>query len=140
MYWKQISAYRVHFVDAQILPLFLEDFKDDPAGVMRRCFQFLGVDADFRVLGSNLQRNRSSANGLALRMASACGLGKLVRELFPEWMVSRVRNGLSRPIEKPEWLVDTKRWVIRQVADDARRFLSYCGKPVDFWELGDGAS
>lgn len=137
MYWKQISVYRRHFSDAQILPLFFEDLIATPGPVMRRCFEFLGVDPCFRAEGAKVPRNPTRATGLALRGARRLRLGELGRMVLPEWMLTWIRNSLSRPIERPEWPLETNRFVVEHVEEDARRFLSYCGKPEDFWQFGD---
>ncbi len=46
LYWRQVSRYREHFDDNQIIVLFLEDLKADPRSFFRECGRFLGIDPD----------------------------------------------------------------------------------------------
>jgi hypothetical protein len=47
-YINQIESYLEMFKREQMLVLIFEDLKKDPEAVFRRCFDFLGVDPDFR--------------------------------------------------------------------------------------------
>src|SRR5262249_24539009 len=63
-YWRQISAYREHFPDEQILVLFFEDFVEDPSAILKRCFEFLGVDPSLGPTDLNLIVNASTDYGV----------------------------------------------------------------------------
>ena len=37
--------------------------------------------------------------------------------------------------ERPEWKLESQRWVVDEVRDDCYRLLDYCGKQRDYWDL-----
>jgi hypothetical protein len=138
LYWKQINAYRKHYLDDRILVLFFEDFTKDPYGVLERCYRFLGVDPSVRVTDSEKPRHVSSDAKLdrwpirfLQKVPGARGLKNLVPGLAAQAM-----DLFRKPIDaKPEWDVPTRRWAVEQVAEDAQSFLKFYGKPIDFWKL-----
>lgn len=44
LYWRQLSRYREHYPDEQILVVFFEDFASHPEAVMGQVCDFLGID------------------------------------------------------------------------------------------------
>jgi hypothetical protein len=55
-YAEQIRRYREHFPEEQMHIRLYEDFQEDPAGLLRGVFEFLGVDPEFRVDLSQRER------------------------------------------------------------------------------------
>ena len=139
-YWQQINAYRPHFPDERIQIIFFEDFKVNPDAVMRRCFEFLDVDPDVPVANSNLHKNRSSGKRVPSKTLSQLRSYSMLRKavkLIPE----SVRDPLKKRLffkkfeGRPEWDAQTREWVVDILEADTRKFLEYCGKPADFWNL-----
>ena len=141
LYWKQISAYRQHFPDERILVLFLDDFEQDPNGILRRCFSFLGVDPTVEIEEADRPRNVSAEgrheDGSILGATRYLPGYDWVRDNLVPRVVRRAVKGLFvKPIlERPNWDEATRQWVIEQIGDDIRRFLEFYGKPPDFWSF-----
>jgi hypothetical protein len=61
LYWSRFNNYR-RFVPAEhIHLLFLEDLKARPEIELKRCFEFLGVDASEKIDDNSLQLNRGTS-------------------------------------------------------------------------------
>lgn len=140
-YWFQISAFRDHFPDDRILVVFFEDFKHDAASEVARCFRFLGVDPTFEVHEAERARNTAASRRREGRLLKSLrkvpALGTL-RKLVPAAWRRGVKEKLSvYSPEKPAWSPELRKWTADQLADDARTFLKFYGKPEDFWpDLG----
>jgi len=134
LYWKQVQAYRRYWPDELILVLFLEDFKKDPHGTLRRCFLHLGVDPDVRIEAATRPRNqrpgRRSQTKLLVHLRRL-PFYERVRRLLPTALEGR----LHYVVPDPEWDDDTRRWVVEQVYPDTQQFLAFYGKPADFWDF-----
>jgi hypothetical protein len=142
-YWFQLSAYREYFRDDQILVLFFEDFKADPVRTLRQCFEFIGVDPTIEISSPNKIYNKTSSSIVEVKSIfhkfRRLPFYNFIRDIFPEtWrktmmMKTRLKKEIKVPM--PEWDPDTLRWVVDQLAEEARKFLEFYGKPADFWVL-----
>ena len=137
-YWKQISWYREYFSDDQILVIFFEDFTTDPEAILARCFEFLGIDPEFRIPAAADPVNPSSrfrADRWFFRPLRLLP-GTKVFDWVPSPVRRAVRPLLRRSIgARPEWAPDTRRWVREQLAEDSQAFLTHYGKPAGFWDF-----
>lgn len=104
LFWHEISAYRKHFPDNQILALAFEDMLTDPTGLLEKVFAFLEVPLGSTALDSVLEGGRFP------RLNEAGGL-----------------------IPKPEWQPDVYEEIRKIIAPDAKQFLESIGKPATFW-------
>jgi hypothetical protein len=139
LYWKQICAYRQHLTDDQILVLFFEDFVTQPQTVLRRCFEFLGVDPKFQVSNTE-KRWKSTENYYAdrkvVRLLRQLPGAKMFERLVPNAVVHPLNQLLRIPLSgQAQWDEETRRWFADQIADDLRTFLEFYGKPPDYWDL-----
>lgn len=138
-YWRNLNAYRKYFSDDKILLLFFEDIKAEPRNVLRRTFGFLGVDPDYPIVGANVVWNRSVDKEMDRSLVTAArrlpGFGWL-REVTPAKVRAYLRRCKRVAVPaRPEWDVDTRRWVLEQVREDAEAILKYAGKNPDFWKF-----
>jgi len=146
-YWEQIERYREHFPDDQILVLFLEDFIADDRAVLRRCFEFLGVDPDIEIPESGRHLNRGDEKTVPRRGFSQLRNLPGIRHAYPiaiGLVPDSIRRAVSErllrvPAEKPEWTRESRDRVVDALRDNSTRFLEFYGKPADFWsfELSD---
>lgn len=136
-YCKQIDVYREHFPDEQILVLFFEDFKADSGAVMRRVYEFLGIDPAFEP-GDTDKPRHVSAEGrvdtpLLSPLRSIPGFRKL-RDGMPMGLRNSLRGVLKKPIEgRPEWDEASRQYVLEHLAQDNQQFLRRYGKKADYW-------
>jgi hypothetical protein len=137
-YWSLINIYRDSVPDDRIHVLFLEDFQRDPAGELKKCFAFLGVNEEFRAPGLERQLNAGATkyrdtktlrlirrHYLANRCISMLGAHE------DEWLR---RVGLRKRFTLPiEWTPETRRWLHEALGDEIKTFLNSYGKPEEFW-------
>lgn len=140
LYWKQLSAYREHFADEDILLLFFEDFKQDAHAVLRRCFEFIGVDPTVSIEGAQQPRyvSEGKRSDLAItNLLRRCVPGFYkIRDAMPKPIREGAKKLMKKPIEgRPQWEPSTLAWAVEQVRGDSAAFLSHCGKPPGYWDL-----
>jgi len=145
-YWSVINIYRDKIPDDRILVLFLEDLKQDPAGELKKCFAFLGIDDEVPIKGLERQLNAGSTkyrdtktmrllrrNRLAKRCLSLMGL-----EHQNQW--GRLL-GLRKPFSLPiEWTFEARAMVHKALGDEVKNFLTFYGKSEEFWNFDSWAS
>jgi hypothetical protein len=136
-YWRQISAYREHFPDEQILVLFFEEFVKEPDVVLKRCFEFLGVDpalgrCDPR-LAVNVTKDARIDGSLIRFVRKVPGVQSLKRAAPA--ISKAIGAKLRRPMPDPLWPAQLRRQVIDQLRHDTASFLRHYGKPADWWQL-----
>ncbi|MDJ0615309.1 MAG: sulfotransferase [Calothrix sp. MO_192.B10] len=141
-YWQQINEYRPYFSDEQIHIIFSEDLKADSTAVMHRCFEFLGVEPDMPFMDLNLHINRTTNRAVPKKTLSQLREYSIFRnavKLVPEsFRISIKRQLFFQKIKsKPQWNPETREWVADLLEADTHKFLEYCGKTKDFWNLRD---
>lgn len=139
-YLTQIDAFRAYFPDQRILVLFYEDFRANSGQVMRRCFEFLGVDPDADLPDSNQHLNASNGKlvytGMLTRMQNLPGFKTIMRP-FPESWKTAVRKRFfrTRTTGRPAWKPETRNEVLQRIGDDCQSFLERYGRPPGYWGL-----
>ncbi len=138
LYWKQISAYREHFPDERILILFFEDYKRDPADVLRRAFGFLGVDPEVSLPGAGRAQHGSHElveDRALLRPLQDSSIGAVLRRASPRRFKDVLRPLIKRRIgSRPEWDPQARAFAVDRLEEDTRCFLEYAGRP-GFWSM-----
>ena len=139
MYWQRLNVYRDNVPDNRIHTVFLEDLKANPMREIRKCFEFLNINPDAVTSVSNCRLNSASDKLYDSLLYRRIINGETSRRVWntlaplPQRILTSALR-LKRPFRKPvEWDPRDKRWVLDEVADDARKFLSWAGKPADFW-------
>lgn len=136
-YWKQISHYRRHYPDDRILVLFYEDFKADSQAVLQRCFTFLGLDPTVRVAAAGQKFNATSDQYIDGKLMSILRLlpyfDRALSKL-PQAAQRKLSRKLRKPItQRPNWVEPTRTQFIEQIRPDVEQFLTFYGKPANFW-------
>jgi Sulfotransferase domain len=86
-YWQQLQAFKAHFPEQNIHVVFYEDFKTDPAEVMRSCFQFLGVDHEIELADPSLHIGDFSTKTVPSKTLSRLReykLFRILRQIVPK--------------------------------------------------------
>lgn len=145
MYWRLINVYRDRIPDERILVLFLEDFQQDPAAAVKRCFEFLGVQSDLPIGQPQRRLNTRDEKRYDSRLMRFIRTHQRTNE-FWENLSDRQRQRWERilKLRRPfrgalRWPDVTRARLIEQIGEDARRFLTFYGKPADFWDLSPRA-
>lgn len=139
LYWKQISAYRRFYPDKHILVLFFEDLVKCPEQLLTRSYEFLGVNPALGGADPSRPSHVSAAarlDGPVIRFLQKIPVAHAVKRRAPKLAHNMMRR-LRRPLPaRPEWSAETRREVVKQLADDTAEFLRHYGKPADFWPMG----
>lgn len=141
LYWKHLQKYREYFPDEQLLVVFLEDLADHPGRVLRKILRHIEVDPSLGPDDPDRQRNAATQyrekGTLAATMRRLPGYERLRRNV-PDRIVRLTKYILTDQFDpSPEWDEDALSIVSDFFSEDSRNLLDYCGKPPDFWKLGD---
>lgn len=138
-YLQEIDAFRRHFPDERILVTFFEDLRDDARGLLRRCYEFLGVDPAFTPSDAERARNVSAIKRVEAPWLKRLRLSPIyphISGLLPRRIKRSIRERSRVPAPpRPHWSRATLNWVLEQVEADSRAFLERYGKPADFWNM-----
>lgn len=138
LYWKQLNVYRQYIPDDRIAVVFLEDFRQDPDGELNRCFRFLGVEPEVRIEGVSEARNKGMErrrDGTLAAMVRRLPGFERVRDVAPAGLRGSLAARLKRPSAAPRWEPEVRQYAVGRIAEDAERFLAFCGKRRDFWPM-----
>ncbi|MBI4698002.1 MAG: sulfotransferase [Nitrospirae bacterium] len=138
-YWSQIQLYRKYFRDDQILVLFFEDLKKKPEMVLKQCFAFLNVNPGVRLANPAERRNvapKTRAESDLLKRMKENPLLDAAGRIIPSSLKKYIKEKLEIRIDsRPVWEEAKRKLVISDISGEARTFLSFYGKPADFWDL-----
>lgn len=140
-YWYQIEPYLNGVKDRKVLVLFLEDLKADPAGQMKRCFEFLEVDPSVVVHekagASNVSQGAMADTG-TLAMIRRNPVLRSLGLAMPTSLRQRMMKLMRKPItERPHWNAESLAYVRGELEADVTKFLKTFGKPKDFYDWDD---
>lgn len=108
LYYRHLSSFREYFPDHQIHCVAFEDLLGRPKRTLRKMLRFLGVKPKLQlILESDLTLPQEN-------IAGAKGRGH---------------------IDKPQWSPKLKKRVLKVIKPDAKKMLSYMGKPKNYWNL-----
>ena len=139
LYDFQLSQYAGYFPIHQILVVALEDLKRDQKGVLRRIFQFLGVDGSFytenflEIKHSTKGKKRLNRMGFFFRRWADKSL--LIRSL-PASFRDRFKpfyTALSQPFELPQWDPVLRQELAHYIQEDIRHFRNSTGQDFKEW-------
>jgi hypothetical protein len=144
LYWKQISLYRRHFSDEQIMVILFDELISDAAGVHRRVFEFLGVDPAIRVSPSaralNPRTQKTQDSGV-IRMLRDSFMGDFFRSGLPPHVRARLRNRFVNPYfrtpirEEIRWSDEALGHALAHLRRDTPEILEYARRPAGIWGL-----
>ncbi|MEO1129455.1 MAG: sulfotransferase [Planctomycetota bacterium] len=137
LYDHQLSFYREAYPDDQLLVLFFEDFKADQQGILRQCFEFIGVNPD-APHETREQHTHASSEGRVdtglLGPLRRVPLFERARDAAPSWIREPLRQVLKKPVgDRPVWDDALRGWTEDRLRDDTQAFLTRYGKPLDHW-------
>jgi hypothetical protein len=137
LYWQNLSVYREHFAEEQILVLFLEDFIADPSRELKKCCNHIGVDPDFSFEEKDRPRNASGnlrRDGKISSFLRKHNLSHQAKSNLPPWLIDIAKRVLTRKQDLHfKWEEDIKVSVQEKFQEDSASLLNHYNKPPDFW-------
>jgi hypothetical protein len=140
LYAWQLEQYLQWFHREQILVLQTENLEAEPHAVLRKAFQFLGVDDEWVVPNPGERRGRSTdrraRSSLERRLRTLPG-SAWARQLLPPSARVRLRHLTRRPVTAEEASIspELERWFRAQVQDDVLALRTHLGSDFDGWGL-----
>lgn len=133
LYTRHLAHYRQHFADDQLFVCLTDDLKQDPLGLLRRIYAFLGVDPAFEP-DLSFQHNVGGAprSRLLNALMTQARLNEWVKRRLPEpavrWMIRLKRTNYAAvdlPPELRERLADYYRAEVGALGRALDRDLSH---------------
>lgn len=138
MYWQNLNVYRSFFPDEQILIVFLEDFISDAENELKRCCLHIGVNPSIPFDNPDKPRNKSDnfrKDGLIAHLLKQVNFLNSIKAKLPTWSIFLVKRILTKkPDLSFKWDDAVRKSVLKKLQNDSKNFLSYCGRPNDFWK------
>ena len=108
--------------------------------VMNEIFEFIGVEQGAESYRKALRANRAHHYRLYRMMPRYIYHSKLLgqaKRFLPSQLKQIIKASalLAEYENVPRWDPDVRAAVVQQLTDDAEKFLTYAGKPLDFWDL-----
>jgi hypothetical protein len=139
MYWYQLEPYLELFPRDRLLILFFEDWRKKPVECLGQCLRFLEVENPMAATVDFNVENRSLGSTIEhwpLRKLRRSAAGTTLRRFVPRPVRLPIQRLLSRRLSsRPVWDDDTRSWAVEQLREDTARFLDFCQKPHDYWDL-----
>lgn len=145
-YSFQVRNYLEVFPREQLLLLQFEELTGDPDSVLRRTYEFVGVDPDAEVTGLGERHNERPTEGLpkgrgvALLANRARHLG--ITRLVPMGVRQKARSRLTRPADEAEFRMseESRAWVFEQLSEDLAGLDELgAGWMVEDWQAREAA-
>ncbi len=122
-----------------VMAIVLEQFQKDPAENLRRVFEFLGVDPDWRDEHAVTHRNiwnQKMEDGAVLSMVREAPVFTHVRNAMPKGLRQGLRKLFKKPIPgRPIWDPQMYEQIAAPMRVQADRMLDELGLPRDTWTL-----
>jgi hypothetical protein len=146
-YALQLEQYLTYFAREQLLIITSEDLRAGRHNVMRRAYQFLGVDENFVPL--NLDRDFYRTNDKPVRSLVPVRIRKGLKRHFPatkrakELEANVIRTfrrfrpgkGSSEQVSRLEITAETRSRLVSLLSDDVRRLRSFLGSDFEGWGI-----
>jgi hypothetical protein len=138
-YFMQLQQFLRHFPREQILVLEQEELRLHRADILRRVFEFIGVDPDFNHPHFERERHQTSRKMRATRMAVR--MERLSRSRAGRFLPSNVwlaldeKLPLKRPIDRPDVRAALTPEVLQVLREDAERLRELTGRSFDSWSI-----
>lgn len=136
-YWARINEFRKYFRDDKILVLFMEDLVTNPQSLLQQCFEFLGVDPTFQIETQHPALNSRASKQVDYPWMAWLRKQKLFLDakwLLPTWIIQSFKPLLRKPLTVDiHWNEATRHEVVDLLHEDIEKFLSFYGKPDNYW-------
>lgn len=142
-YAEQIERYLALFSSSQLEVIFFEDLSEDPLGVTRKAWKFVGLDAT-QALGDTSAHNRATEflqsplryqlGRIAGRASVGLSRAPQLKRLVPASLgrtINRVLTG--KQATRPPMTDDDERWLLEYYEPQNRALEQLAGRPLPHW-------
>ena len=141
MYAMQLERFLVHYPQERMLVFQQSELRHQRMETLRKVFEFVGVDPDFKHPRFEQERHQTSGKTRATRLAVR--LEKMGRSrrgrLFPAnfWLVLDDRLPLRRTIKRPDVRASLPAETLDELRADAERLRELTGRDFSNWKIWD---
>jgi hypothetical protein len=138
-YHMQLQRFLKHFSREQLLVLDQEDLRKDRTGTLRRVFEHVGVDPDFRHPDFDRERHRTSQKrrhtriGARIQRMKRSPRGRRLPQRL--WMLVELMMPLGKRVERQDVRGALRPAAIRALREDADRLRELTGRSFENWSL-----
>lgn len=140
-YHEQLSYYHSLFPAENILVLLQEDLKNDAENVLKKVFDFIGVDADFKPdLSVEYNQGGKPKNELLNKvLTKPLKIKQWLRPLMPRMLLDAYVKLKHRNLEKPPLSVETREALLNEYCDDIQQLERLIDRDLTHWKNVKGA-
>ena len=138
LYWQRTAAFRSILPNSQILYLCLEDLQENPNDVLRKCFDFIGVDPSFTTECSHVRLNEGRQKMYDTKLMRFIRAHHYALRIYGR-IPPRIRQKFQ-PIFRKSFANKMIEWdpifsdkFSKALSRDVQSFLLACDKSTDFW-------
>jgi hypothetical protein len=138
LYWQRTEAFRAILPAERILYLCLEDLQANLDVMLRKCFEFIGVDSSIVISPSKDRLNEGSQKMYDTKLMRLIRTQKLANNIYQQ-LPKQVRELATPILRKPfgekeiYWEPSLRQEFRKTIANDVQKFLSACDRPTNFW-------
>lgn len=139
LYYERLQVFLKYVPRERILIVFLEDFKHHSEGILKTCYDFIGVDP---AVGYSERPEHKNSGEAKVRDTA---LMHVIRNYAPVLLTivrkfpgarSLLRGLARKPVDASSgWSEAGRARALSAIQDDAERLLAECHKPRDYWTL-----
>ena len=135
MYYEQWKRYVVLFGSDRVLPVFYEEYRDNPQKTLSQIAKFLGVDETYQFNFDVKSNAASMPRNAALNKALvSSGLVKRIKDATPKNLRKYFAKALYSDKNVPKLSSEHSEWLRRYYAEDVNRMREFLGDRIDtFW-------
>ncbi len=141
MYAMQLERFLVHYPKERVLVFQQSELRLKRMETLRRIFEFIGVDPDFRHPRFEQERHQTSGKTRATRLAvklekmGRSRRGRMIPANF--WLVLDDRLPLRRAIKRPDVRASLPPETLEELRADGRRLRELTGRDFANWTIWD---
>ena len=141
MYAMQLERFLVHYPKERVLVFQQSELRLKRMETLRRIFEFVGVDRDFRHPRFEQERHQTSGKTRATRLAvklekmGRSRRGRMIPANF--WLVLDDRLPLRRTIKRPDVRASLPPETLEELRADGRRLRELTGRDFANWKIWD---
>ena len=133
-YTKQIERYIKEFNIHQILFIDYEDFKDDAGKVVKRVYNFLGIESGFKAEINKKYNTFTMPNNKCIRfLYSFIPLRKSLSYLIPQVVINSINNVFFKKDKQSELLSNTRKQLKQFFSEDVKALSLLLNKDFSKW-------
>jgi len=136
LYAEALQSYQREFDESQLLVLFYEDLKNDPAKLWTEVCQFLGIETSYTpTFERKYNRSGQPRSSTIQRLMRSHRLKRTLRKVLPHRVALSIKEGIDNANlrEFPALEADVRAQLTDYFRDDITKTSQLTGRNLDAW-------